>query len=270
MMKMITIAMKMKESTKTFKMKLYSFNLAISILLIMTTPFCSILTWNVRGIMSSAGSLSKLLDSHNIDLAFISEHKLRNEHNTFFDSIHSNYRALTICDTSTVPGARCGKGGVAIMYKKDCQFSVTPIDIHVSDRILGVKIDCRDTRTIYAFSVYMPSVNYSSDDYKDCLECLQNLYDTFSCYGTVLFLGDFNCDIHQTKCNDDRSKSLSLFLETTQMSACPLEGCYTFRPTNKILDYVITDTYQHELKHVTKSLMKTFAWFQTIYQYTHC
>ena len=93
----------------------------------------------------------------------------------------------------------------------------------------------------------MPSVNYSSDDYKDCLECLQNLYDTFSCYGTVLFLGDFNCDIHQTKCNDDRSKSLSLFLETTQMSACPLEGCYTFRPTNKILDYVITDTYQHEL-----------------------
>ena len=105
MMKMIIIAMKMKESTKTFKMKPYSFNLAISILLIMTTPFCSILTWNVRGIMSSAGSLSKLLDSHNIDLAFISEHKLRNEHNTFVDSIHSNYRALTICDTSTVPGA---------------------------------------------------------------------------------------------------------------------------------------------------------------------
>ena len=133
------------------------------------------------------------------------------------------------------------------MYKKDCQFSVTQIDIHVIDRKLGVKIDCRDTRTIYAFSVYMPSVNYSSDDYKDCLECLQNPYDTFSCYGTVLFLGDFNCDIHQAKYNEDRSKSLSLFLETTQMSACPLEGCYTFRPTNKILDYVITDTYQHEL-----------------------
>ena len=154
--------------------------------------------------------------------------------------------------------------------QKDCQFSVSPIDIHVNDRILGIKIDCRDTRTIYAFSVYMPFVNYSSDDYKDCLECLQNLNDTFSCYGTVLFLGDFNCDIRQTKCNDDRSKSLSLFLETTQMSACPLEGCYTFRPTNKILDYVIAETYQHELITCNKSLMKTFAWFQTIYQYIHC
>ena len=70
---------------EAFKMKLYTaFILAISILLLMTTPFCSILTRNVRGIMSSASSLSKLLDSHNIDFAFISEHKLPNEHNTFF------------------------------------------------------------------------------------------------------------------------------------------------------------------------------------------
>ena len=63
----------------------------------------------------------------------------------------------------------------------------------------------------------------------------------------MLFLKDFNCGIHQTKCNCDRSKSLSLFLETTQISACSLKGCYTFRPTNKILYYVITDTYQHKL-----------------------
>ena len=34
--------------------------------------------------MSSASSLSKLLDSHNIDFAFISENKMRNEHYTFF------------------------------------------------------------------------------------------------------------------------------------------------------------------------------------------
>ena len=132
------------------------------------------------------------------------------------------------------------------MFKK-CQFSVSLIDIYNSDRILGFKIDCRDTRIIYPFYAYMPSVNYSSDDYKDCPECLWNLYNTFSCYVTVLFLNDFNCGIHQTKCNDDRSKGLSLFLETTQMSACTLKGCYTFRPTNKILDYFITDTYQHKL-----------------------
>ena len=146
--------------------------------------------------MSSAGSLSKLLDTYEIDFAFISEHKLRKQHDVFLDSVHSNYHAFTLCDSSTVQGARCGKEGVAVMYKKTCQFSVSPLDIQINDRILGVKIDQNDALQIYAFSVYMPSVNYSTEDFKECFAFLQNLYDTFSAYGTVLFLGDFNCDIY--------------------------------------------------------------------------
>lgn len=39
-------------------------------------PNCNFLTWNVRGIFSSAGSLGQTLDDMNIDVAFISEHKL--------------------------------------------------------------------------------------------------------------------------------------------------------------------------------------------------
>ena len=35
-----------------------------------------LVTWNVRGVMSSAGTLSKLLDQQNVDIAFITEHKL--------------------------------------------------------------------------------------------------------------------------------------------------------------------------------------------------
>ena len=85
------------------------------------------------------------------------------------------------------------------------------------------------------------------------LQRLSKVPPEYLCYGTVLFLGDFNCDIYQTKCNDDRSKSLSLFLETIQMSTRPLEDCYTFWPTHTILDYVITDTYQHDLLTCTCS-----------------
>ena len=44
------------------------------------------------------------------------------------------------------------------MYKKACQFSVSPLDIWVNDRILGVKTDRNDALPIYAFSVYIPSV----------------------------------------------------------------------------------------------------------------
>lgn len=213
----------------------------------MAASVCRILTWNVRGIMSSAGSLSKLLDIYEIDFAFISEHKLRNEHKLFLDSVHRNYHAITLCDSSNISGAGCGKGGVAIMYRTGCQFSVSPIDIYDNSRILGVKIDQRSARPIYAFSVYMPSVNYSTAEYHECFQRLQNLYDSYSDIGTVLFLGDFNCDIYKASSSDGRQQIFSSFLETRQLSVVPLEGSFTFRPTYKMLDYVIINKHQHNL-----------------------
>jgi len=36
-----------------------------------------LVTWNVRGVMSSAATLSKLLDQHNVDIAFVTMYKLR-------------------------------------------------------------------------------------------------------------------------------------------------------------------------------------------------
>ncbi|MCG7879467.1 MAG: hypothetical protein N0C90_24515, partial [Candidatus Thiodiazotropha endolucinida] len=150
------------------------------------------------GIMSSAGSLSKLLDDNNIDLAFISEHKLREQHKSFLDSVHCSYSAFTLCDASVASGSRCGKGGVAVMYKKTCQFSVSLLDVQVNDRILGIKIDHKAVKPIFAFSVYMPSVNYSYNEYAECIEYLQDLYECFSEQGTVFFFGDFNCDINDS------------------------------------------------------------------------
>lgn len=211
----------------------------------MAISNCRILTWNVRGIMSSAGSLSKLLDEYNIDFAFIAEHKLREQHKSFFDSVHNDYHAFTLCDASVTPGARCGKGGVAIMYKKERQFSVSLVDIQLNGRILGIKIDQQQIRPIYAFSVYMPSVNYSYEEYSECFEYLQNLYETFSELGSVLFLGDFNCDINSTVETDIRLKKFLSFLEITDMSTVPLHGQFTFRPTRKTLDYVIMSRDQH-------------------------
>ena len=88
-------SMKMSEQltmlTKFQKFKYGIFTYLLLILLIMASTECRILTWNVRGIVSSAGSLSKLLDDKNIDIAIISEHKLREQQETFLNSVHSNY-----------------------------------------------------------------------------------------------------------------------------------------------------------------------------------
>ena len=189
--------------------------------------------------MSSAGSLSKLLDDKNIDIAFISEHKLREQQVSFLNSIHSNFSAHTICDTSVGPNARCGKGGVAILYKKSCQFTISKLDVQINDRIIGVQIDGKHLKPIYAFSVYLPSVNYSYNDYAECIDYLRVLYETFSESGSVLFLGDFNCDVSKPEAGDKRYLKLQTFIENTNVCPISIGGQYTFRPTCKVLDYVM-------------------------------
>ena len=105
---------------------------------------------------------------------------------TFLNSVHSNYSAFTLCDATVGPSARYGKGGVAIMYKTSCQFTLSPLNIQINDRIVGIQIDSKYLKPIYAFSVYLPSVNYSYDDQAECIDHLQVLYDTFSESGHFL------------------------------------------------------------------------------------
>ncbi|WAR08367.1 hypothetical protein MAR_018325 [Mya arenaria] len=65
----------------------------------MTLTYTSVLkndslricTWNARGVMSSAASLSNLLPTYQIDIAFITEHDLFDHSKYFFDTIQNEY-----------------------------------------------------------------------------------------------------------------------------------------------------------------------------------
>jgi len=61
---------------------------------IITLMLINFLCWNVRGIMSTAYSLSDMLDQKNIDIALITEHKLLPRSQHFLQSIHLNYYAF--------------------------------------------------------------------------------------------------------------------------------------------------------------------------------
>ncbi|WAR05956.1 hypothetical protein MAR_021325, partial [Mya arenaria] len=100
-----------------------------------------ICTWNVRGIMSSAASLSNLLVSQNIDIAFITEHKLFNHSKYFVDTIQHGYRNITVFDENVnlCNNIRCGKGGVCIMYKSYLDYRIKHINESINDRICGPK-----------------------------------------------------------------------------------------------------------------------------------
>ena len=133
------------------------------IIILMNTYLCNILTWNIRGAMSSAGSLSLLLNKHDIDIACISEHKLKPNCVHFLDTLHSSYKSYTICENIHL-NAKCGKGGVCILYKKQLSFSITELTGIESSRIAGVKLTIADgsSTPTFIFSVYLPSVLASS------------------------------------------------------------------------------------------------------------
>ena len=89
----------------------------------------SIMSWNVRGIISSTMCLSSLLEPVDCDIVVISEHKLKSESAMYLDSIHRDYFSITKIDQSTndpspVTPNFVGKGGVAFMIKKSLQFCV--------------------------------------------------------------------------------------------------------------------------------------------------
>lgn len=149
-----------------------------------------IVTWNVRGIMSSAASLSNLLDEENIDFAFITEHKLFDHSKYFLRSLNTKYDEITACNQDfNIHGTlRCGKGGVSIIYKKSLEFSVRNMNEVADERIIGVEIYCDNNVRIYAFCVYMPSVNYSDESYSECLNNIQSICDSYSENGILFCL----------------------------------------------------------------------------------
>ena len=58
----------------------------------------SILVWNVRGIMSSAICLSKLLEQTSCDVALVNEHKLLLHNSSFLKTLSNNYLSHTRCE----------------------------------------------------------------------------------------------------------------------------------------------------------------------------
>ena len=89
------------------------------------------------------------------------------------------------------------------------------------------------------FSVYLPSVNYSEEDYQISLDTLQGLLDRYSTDGFVLFLGDFNADLMGAQ-HVFRARTNEQFMQLNNYIALKYDNeVPTFRPTRKLLDYVL-------------------------------
>ena len=117
----------------------------------------SIICRNVRGIMSSAYALSEFLDENNVDVCVVTEHKLMTHSLHFMDTINKKYHPFSTADTSLdrYGPARCGKGGVSILFKKTISRKICLIETVQNERILGIKFVTRSTPPLFIIGSYM-------------------------------------------------------------------------------------------------------------------
>jgi hypothetical protein len=165
--------------------------------------------------MSSSTYLSTILGARDIDVCGISEHWLRDRDQHFMNSIHPNYDTFCMSDKALCFGGRnYGKGGVALMWKKQYTNNVVCLPLE-DDRLIGIQIHLQDHSFIFFIQVYLPSRNNGIERYNEYIDILCDVIYRYSNKGKVIIMGDFNAHLQGysfLKDNDSRSNKLYDFL----------------------------------------------------------
>lgn len=224
-----------------------SFLLFCICFLFLTMVNLSVMTWNVRGIMSSTLCLSELLIGHNIDICVISEHKLKEKSLHYLNSVEKGYKVFSKTDSlPNTYNAYHGKGGIAIMYKSTLDFYVNEIENIDSERVLGIELKGPTTGSLYVFAAYLPS-DESMERYKYEIDILDSLYKYYSNYGNVLLAGDLNASCLNTdieKSNKSKSKQLCSLIVNNNLLYAPRDidligPSFTYVTKSTMLDYIL-------------------------------
>ena len=214
----------------------------------------NILSWNVRGVMSSAFPLSNLLDKYDIDVAIISEHKLFPHSRHFLASINPKYAFYSVESKSLNPYSRaqCGKGGIAILVNKSIKSNITQIDTCTSDRIIGVEVTGYEM-PVYIFGVYLPSDNNNSV-YTETISELEALIAHYCSLGHVITAGDYNAQISDYSQNF-KSKTLTQLVKTYDLFPVNLklnsnQPKYSYTNNKTMIDHILVT--QNIVRDITK------------------
>lgn len=120
----------------------------------------SLMTWNVRGAISSTMCLSDFLDKEKVDVVIITEYKLKESTKNFLETIHNDYACIVKLDDQCTMQSNLpftGRGGVAIMYRKSIMYSVKEVTCYNTNRITALQLSDSFGNIYYILGVYLPS-----------------------------------------------------------------------------------------------------------------
>jgi exonuclease III len=151
-------------------------------------------SFNCRGIMSNYSYVDKLINE--TDILCLQEHLLCDDNVEFIHTMGNQHKCCATCDSYVNDhGYVIKRGGVPIIWRIGLDHVVTKLDTEANNRVIGVKISVPNTQPLYLLNVYMPSGNYSCDEYVECLDEVINMYVYYAQCGNVLVVGDMNVSI---------------------------------------------------------------------------
>lgn len=245
---LVKMLMKINKMFNNRKINLSNMLFIVFILFFMSN--LKVLSWNVRGIMSSTVCLSELICKTNCDICVISEHKLKEKSLRYLSTIEKGYNCISkadiLCDNYA---AYHGKGGIAILYKDSLQFNVVELLDIASTRIIGIELKNQSNKSLFILGTYLPS-DESIDNYKNELNILESVYTYYSNYGNVIISGDLNASLLSKdigKTNQFKSKELLKFVQRNHLMYAGgkinnIGPCYTYITKQTMLDYVLVNS----------------------------
>ena len=207
-----------------------------------------VLSWNVRGIMSSALCLSNILDYSRPDVSIICEHKLSNYNVSFLNTIHMDYTSYPCSGINGINNT------VSFLVKKDLIHSVNFIEEYSNDRVILLELTQTVSQSVYICGVYLPYDN-DVDYFKSYLDHIYDIMSLYSDKGVVVLAGDFNARAFETPysfAQKFKSQTLTDFINHNNLilinrSSKNRSAPYTFLPTKTTLDYIMIDRQNFDL-----------------------
>ena len=87
---------------------------------------------------------------------------------------------------------RRGKGGVALLWKKNLNATIDKLDDIGNDRIIVIKLWFGDQSNLFIINIYLPASNLSFSTYQPYINELDEIVDRLCSSGMIVILGDFN------------------------------------------------------------------------------
>ena len=145
-------------------------------------------TWNVSGVKCNLNFLRTCLSS--CDILCLQEHWLFLDSLAFLDSVNTNYKSWgrSSFELNIDSISRRGKGGVAFLWKKGIDNSITMLTDLGNDRIIVLRVQLSKNQNIFIVNVYLPPSTEAVVIYQTYVDCLENIIEELQHEGFILLV----------------------------------------------------------------------------------